>query len=46
MNQNRLGQLDQAGSVESHDVTVRDHILLILAAVLPFTAATVWYVLS
>jgi hypothetical protein len=39
-------ELDQAESEESHDVTARDQLWLILAAVIPFTAATVWYLLS
>jgi hypothetical protein len=41
-------ELDQARaeSEESHDVTARDQLWLLLLAVIPFTAATVWYVLS
>ena len=29
---------------DSHDVTAKDHLWLILAAILPFAAATIWYV--
>ncbi|MGW3624646.1 hypothetical protein [Streptomyces sp. NPDC000880] len=39
---------DQASTVseDPHDVTVRDQLWLILAAVIPFAAATLWYLLS
>jgi hypothetical protein len=45
MNHAELNQV-RAESEESHDVTARDHLGLLLLAVIPFTAATVWYVLS
>ncbi|MGW5363742.1 hypothetical protein [Actinopolymorpha pittospori] len=31
-------------TAESHDVTARDQLWLILAAILPFAIATIWYV--
>ena len=29
---------------DSHDVTAKDQLWLILAAILPFAVATIWYV--
>jgi hypothetical protein len=37
---------EQDESEESHDVTARDQLWLILAAVIPFPTATLWYLLS
>jgi hypothetical protein len=39
-------ELDQALAhlEDSHDVTAKDHLWLLLVAIVPFVATTIWYV--